>query len=549
MPFRHSLARHSCVAVLCGLLLAVGVRAEEDLALREAVAGAVAARLGAWPRRDAVAVCGESVRRLYADRAHDLMWVRDRMPTSQAAAVIDRLRRAAVHGLDAGEYGVVALESLQSALRGGAVATAEVARFEVSLSIAVACYAEHLHGGRVRPRQVGFALDGRAPLDLVALVAAVSRSDRAGDILESVAPPRPEYRWLVAALDRYRALGERLDGIVVPALPKLEPGDVDPSVSLLRARLRDTGDLPVDGAAPVAEAAGGTPDPARYDEELAVAVRRFQNRHGLTEDAVVGPRTLAALRVPMSVRVRQIELALERWRWLPRPDRRSVVVNVPEFRVRVHEPGIDTPVLAMKVVVGSAANKTRTAVFAAEMRYLVFRPFWHVPRSIALGEMLPAASRNAGYLRGKRIEAVGDAPLSRDALASGAVRLRQKPGPGNSLGLIKFMFPNRYSIYMHDTPAKNLFRHARRDFSHGCIRLEDAHAMATLLLADQGWDAERVTAATQGRDSQRVDLDTPVPVSVFYVTAVAAPDGETWFYEDLYGHDMTLDRLLRGAAR
>ncbi|HUU34200.1 MAG TPA: L,D-transpeptidase family protein, partial [Vicinamibacterales bacterium] len=318
----------------------------------------------------------------------------------------------------------------------------------------------------------------------------------------------------------------------------------------LGAHLAARGDLPAVDVPP--------PEATDYDGALVAGVRRFQTRHGLAPDGVLGARTVAAARVPAAARVRQIVMALERLRWLPGLGaRRLVAVNIPMFRLWAWDAlgPAAAPVFSTPVIVGKAM-RTETPVFVETMDHVIFRPYWNVPASILRDEVLPAIRRNPGYLAREQMEIVDgqsdDAlpvPLGPDALealAAGTLRVRQRPGPHNSLGLVKFMFPNREGVYLHGTPAPRLFEHARRDFSHGCIRIADPPGLAQWALQGAaGWDAARIEAAMTGEGSRRVDLAAPIDVVLFYLTAAVWPeDGTVHFADDIYGHDAALERAL-----
>jgi murein L,D-transpeptidase YcbB/YkuD len=381
--------------------------------------------------------------------------------------------------------------------------------------------------GRVDPHRLGYSLDPEPnKIDLPTLLPELARDADPRQRLADLDPPLPVYARLRQALVQYRAIAARTDLPALPNLPKLRPGGNDPGVPALRARLAVYGDLPAAAPAPAAS--------THYDAALVKGVKHFQQRHGLEADGIIGASTMRALAVPPAQRVRQIELAMERVRWLPYrfPDR-FLVINIPEFRLRGFEDAEPTPRVDMEVVVGSSADRTETPVLQADMRYLIFRPYWLVPQSIAHKEILPKADHDPSYLARQNMEVVNG-------------RLRQRPGPNNSLGLLKFILPNPFHVYLHDTPSKALFRRNRRDFSHGCIRVADPPALAEFVLDGQpGWDRERIEQAMKsGSDNHHVDLQTPVPVYVVYATAVVEPDGQVDFFDDIYGHDATLDTLL-----
>jgi murein L,D-transpeptidase YcbB/YkuD len=293
----------------------------------------------------------------------------------------------------------------------------------------------------------------------------------------------------------------------------------------MRRLLTMLGDLSDDTAPPK--------DSRRYDATLAAGVRRFQQRHGRSDDAVIGRMTLQDLRVPPQHRVQQIELALERLRWLPAQfAERYIVVNMPEFRLRAFDAGNESPRLTMGVVVGSAAQGDETPILHANMRYVVFQPIWTVPDAIVREEIRPKLEKDPAYLEKQNMEY--------DSLG----RIRQRPGPNNSLGLVKFIFPNPHQVYLHDTPSKDLFRRSRRDFSHGCIRVADPVALAEFVL-DGDWDRERIVEAMKkGPERNRVDLAAPIPVYLLYTTAVVDAEGRIFFYDDIYGHDARLAQAL-----
>jgi L,D-transpeptidase YcbB len=294
------------------------------------------------------------------------------------------------------------------------------------------------------------------------------------------------------------------------------------------------------------------------DAALTEALRKFQARHGLPADGTLGQQTYRALTTPLTQRVRQLELTLERWRWLPGFESPPIIVNIPQFQLFAFRTNQDryADIMQMPVIVGQAYEHTRTPVFISDIRFVVFRPYWDVPRSIVVREMLPAIHAHADYLARNNLEIVrgqGDdgrvLPIGPDSiagLANGQLRLRQRPGEDNALGLIKFVFPNEHNVYMHSTPAHQLFLQSRRAFSHGCIRVSDPLALASYALrnAPGEWSETQITAAMHGSDNSRVVLSRPIRVMILYGTALATEAGPVLFFDDLYGHDRRLVALL-----
>ncbi|HEX7005927.1 MAG TPA: L,D-transpeptidase family protein [Alphaproteobacteria bacterium] len=358
-------------------------------------------------------------------------------------------------------------------------------------------------------------------------------------------PPHRGEEALAAGLDRYRQIQARGGWPVVPSGPTLRIGDSGPRVAALRSRLAADPDLPAD--------TGSAADGDRFDGGLAQAVLTFQHRHGLDPDAAVGRATLAALNVPVERRIAQIELNMKRLEALPAGlEGGYAAVNIADQRLMVVDG--DAVALLARVIVGKPS--TRTPVLASRIDSVVFNPPWNVPVSIARNEILPRLRRDPGYLARENMIILGrpDDPYGRRidwttaALGQFAARLRQLPGDRNALGRIKFEFPNPYSVYLHDTPAKALFQRTRRLFSHGCIRVENPRALALHLLSPQGWDMARIEAAIEAGATRRVSLARPMPIVVLYLTAFADASGAIQFRDDVYGWDAvgrTFDELRR----
>jgi murein L,D-transpeptidase YcbB/YkuD len=389
-------------------------------------------------------------------------------------------------------------------------------------------------------------------LSIVALACAGTLLGQARN--KSLPGRMDEYGRTLNALARYRVLATEDDGEMLPAPEEfVEPGDQYEGVPRLVRLLRLLGDLPADAV--TGDSDGNNTDV--YEGDLVAAVEQFQSRHGLKPDGKIGEETLAQLNTPLAFRIHQLELALERWRRRPYdPSRPAIVLNVPEFKLRAFSPGGHQD-LEMKIIVGQAKDR-RTPLLASRLESVIFRPYWNIPMSIQRNELLPEIVKDAKFLPDNHIEvltpqgAVVDNTVSEDLLAqlrSGKLRLRQTPGPKNALGLVKFVFPNEYEVYMHSTPARWLFDPPRRDFSHGCVRLEKAEDLAEWVLrGENGWPRDRVVGAMEGAESTSVRLKQPIQVVTMYVTAVALENGEVHFFEDIYGEDAALERELATLA-
>jgi L,D-transpeptidase YcbB len=560
------------VVLLLALLLAFcvgGARAADSNDIRAAIAGAVTQSPRSACLQAAVSARGsgrgqprclrssdphglqEALQTLYTRRAENPLWIGARGLRPQALALLGALRTADSYGLSPEDYATEAILET-GGIRAAAETdgTARWARSDVEISAAALRFVSDLHFGRVDPQRAGFQLDTpRQPFDLAAAVESLAGTEDVRRVLSSIEPQFYHYRLLEIALQRYRELEKQPGLTALPAPGKsIKLGDTYAGAPALRRLLAAVGDLPE----------SSTTAPGSIDAALSVAIAKFQARHGLTPDGVLGKATYAALTTPMAYRVRQIELTLERWRWLPAFETPPIIVNIPEFRLFAFESTADrkASILQMDVIVGKTYRRFQTPVFAADMKYVVFRPYWDIPYSIMLHEMLPHIRANPAYLAQQHLEIVAgqtDAaqpvpatPENIEALVAGKLRMRQQPGPDNALGLIKFMFPNHYNVYLHSTPAHNLFKESRRAFSHGCIRVSDPVTLAEHVLrnAPGDWTTQKIETAMNGGTTQRVNLVKPIRVMILYGTVLATESGDVLFFDDIYGGDRKLESLL-----
>jgi len=496
----------------------------------------------------------EPLHALYAAREFSPLWFREGQLTVSGMGLLSELLGVGSRGLIASDYDGESLARRVAALPADAMSTPARVAIDLQLSVAAARLASDLHRGRVRPAEVGYELDvPQQPFDVAAAVSRLSAATDVRAALDGLEPSLRHYELLKRALATYQTLARRPGLAQLPPLPgaSVRPGEHYEGAPALRVLLTALGDLP-DVPLP-----GGTEGTLEMDAPLVAALVRFQLRHGLDADGVLGRETFRALTVPLPTRLQQIVLSLERVRWLPKLDSPPLIVNVPQFRLFAFRTTQDfaADILQMDVIVGAAFEGRRTPVFAADMRYVVLNPYWDVPRSILLKELLPAIRRDPGWVDARGFEIVRGAgddatpvPATAQnvqALAEGKLRLRQKPGPENSLGRVKFMFPNRHNVYLHDTPARELFSRSRRAFSHGCIRVADPMSLLSHVLRDDPrWNAERVTEAMRSGAPVRIPLARPIRVYILYGTALATEAGDTLFFDDLYGQDARLASLI-----
>ncbi len=520
-----------------------------------------------------------SLRSAYEARDFQPLWFRRGAPTGKTRELVATLEAAHRDGLRPGTYHP---DLLAAQLRKARDDGSEGALYPVDslFSQAFLLFSRNLSVGRVDPSELGptWHIERRHPNLAAALDEATGPSplDR---VIDRLRPPHPGYRRLQQALERYRSIARAGGWPSVAYGPVIAPGDRAPRARLARiaARLEAEGDLP-QGAEPLpspsgaaARRAGARPEPGDrapaaaepevvYGGELVAAVRRFQGRLGLTVDGKVGPETVDAMNVPALARVRQIELNMERWRWLPADlEPRRLEVNIPAFTLHVVDGG--RTVSTMKVVVGKAG--AATPAFSDSMTYVVLNPYWNVPESITRSEIARQAARDPSYLATHSYEVVSGsgpddvrriAPRSIDwaSVAAGGsfpYRVRQLPGPDNALGQIKFMLPNDYNIYLHDTPSQHLFDQAQRDFSHGCVRVERPLDLAQWVFQDDPeWSRERLAAEIASGRRETIALPRPLPVYLLYWTAWVDDDGVTHFRDDVYGQDRALAEALAAAA-
>ena len=485
---------------------------------------------------------GEQGRSFYAQRGYRPAWTDRKGFLPRGEVLLRALRGARADGIDPRRYHAHAVEVLltraQREHAQGLPVGDVLGNVDMVLTEAFVRYANDLVGGTLDPDSSGVSwLIPRSDATDAALLERLLERDDLEQALDELRPSVPFYHHLRRALPRYETVVAAGGWLPVSAGERLEQGVRSPRVLEVRRRLVAEGD-PVESAL-VADA----PDPDLFDASLARAVEHFQERHGIDADGAVGAETVEAMNVAAEDRLLAVLLNLDRWRWLPRQlGQRYLLVNVAGFEMAVME--ASEPVLRMNVVVGKEG--WNTPVFQDTLEHIVVNPFWNVPPSIIKRDLIPAMQRDPGYLARNGFEIVrGGGGDSYQGLA-----IRQRPGRNNSLGEVKFLFPNAMNVYLHDTPAKHLFKKSRRAFSSGCIRVEKPRELAEYLLrtatSQPPGTYERLRAT--GRE-QWVALNEKIPVYILYFTAWADPQGSVAFYSDVYRRDRALDEMARGLLR
>ena len=470
-------------------------------------------------------------------------WVSNAGPGQKAAALLSVLNTADQDGLNPDHYRLRAIHDLWQSRK-----PADLAALDVMLTLAMGSYVTDMREGRAAaclldPKLFAAARDQQ--VDITEVVRQALTTPDLVSFLRQQAPQHFAYQSLKKTLAAYRVFATRGGWQPIPAGKVLKPGMKDERLALLVDRLTMTADLKATGR-----------PPTTYDGPIVKAVKHFQYRYNLKQDGIIGRATLAALNIPVQDHLRRIIINMERWRWLPHTlDGQRILVNIAGF----HLAGIRDEQLeiTMPVIVGKTYHKT--PVFSHIMRYIEFNPYWNIPNSIAVNEMVPKMINDPQYLQREGIRIldgwqqkareIDPATIDWQSIGKGIkkYRLRQDSGPNNALGVVKFMFPNRYNVYMHDTPAHGLFEQNNRSFSHGCIRVSRALELALYILKqdDQGWSKERINALINTGKRKVVPLKKPIPVHILYRTVLVDPrDNTVHFYDDVYGRDSLLARAL-----
>jgi murein L,D-transpeptidase YcbB/YkuD len=489
------------------------------------------------------------VAKLYETNGYSLLWVQSGRVRPQGLAVIELLQNADAKGLDAEDYDGPRWQGRLLNL-GQKPSEQDLASFDTALTVSAMRYIRAIHCGRVNPKEFKFELDVEGlqlPLAEFVQTHFLNASDTAAEI-QKLEPPFLGYRKLLALLPVYEGYAHQIEGEKLPTITKtVRPGQTYAGVVRLGRFLQVIGDIP-----PGAQL---NPNATIYDGALVEGVKHYQDRHGEFPTGNLDARTIDELNKPPAARIRQIELTLERWRWLPHSfPQPPVVVNLPEYRVRAMNP--DGTVAFYKNVIIGKAYGHKSPIFEKEIQYVVFRPYWDVTPSIQRNEIVPHIQKDPNYIAKHNFEVVtpqGEvvtdnqvSPEVLEGIRSLHLMVRQKPGETNSLGLVKIIFPNPDNVYLHGTDAPELFSQDVRDFSHGCIRVEKpADLVAWVLRNNPGWDLERVKATMNGdKNNLQVNLVTRIPVLIIYGTATVNEENRIRFFDDIYGYDAELDKAL-----
>jgi L,D-transpeptidase YcbB len=514
--------------------------------------------------------------KFYESLGNRLAWIANSQPTPQARQMIQILQGAEEQGVDPEDYDASRWHQRLEAFGGSNTPDeTEQVHFDLALTISAMRYLTDVSRGRMNPETFGFELYvKRKPIAPQTSGQAVGQNrSHLGDfireqvidttdlhsVIATIEPQFPEYQRAEQALKKYLELaknesgnsaatgkpGARRGGL--PSIRRtLKPGAAYSGVTQLVQRLAELGEISDDAAKNMSG--------PKYDGAIVAAIKNFQKHHGIQANGAIGPQVLRELNAPISWRVMQIQATLERWRWLPREmSPPLILVNIPGYSLETLDDNFQRA-LSMQVVVGGAYEH-KTPEMVSQIKTVVFRPSWNVPLKIQQKELVPKIASKPSYLKDNDFEIVDSAgkPVHLERVVartikkrrSGTLKLRQKPGPENATGLIKFEFPNREDVYLHGTPQTKVFAKTARDLSHGCVRVDDPVSLAVWVLrSEQGWDVNRVNAAIGGDKTDRINLDMPVSVLIIYATAMAGDDGAMYFFPDVYGYDADFKRML-----
>ncbi|MCQ8103946.1 L,D-transpeptidase family protein [Methylomonas sp. SURF-2] len=487
---------------------------------------------------------------LYRLNNNQLLWLGETRAETNIEQALAMLGSADQEGLDPVDYDTEALKvNLPLALTLPQTSIDELAKFDTALSIALVRYASDLHHGRVNPQQLRYPtpFGNKAAIGLADLIKKALDNRQLAELPGQLQPKFKQYQQLKNILATFRAAPADADHETLVFQKPLRPGENHPQMAQLHERLITLGALP--------DREHGKPAEKTYNKVLQEGVKNFQRENGLKADGVIGDETAARLNQSLRQKISRIELAMERLRWLPDDIAGPmIIVNIPAFQLWAFNSPDDSDILNMKVIVGKAL-KNQTPVLFEEMKYLEFMPYWNIPKSIMDKEILPKLYTDFSYLQNQDIELVQRSASDKteswdnifDDIRRGRVRARQRPGKRNPLGKVKFIFPNKEDVYLHDTSTHSLFSRSRRDFSHGCVRVAEAEKLAEFVLTNQpesSWDSTAIQEAMSGSKTRRVTLKKPIPVLFFYATTFVDHNNQIHFYRDIYEQDAALEKAL-----